>query len=726
MSERSTFSPFWHRVRQLRPRLRPHVQITRQHYRGRRWHVVHDPSSNGFFRLSPVGHEFVGLFDGTRTVEEIWRLGLTRHGDEALTQNEVLQLLSQLYQSNLLAGDIAPETEQFLRRGRERKAKKLRSQAIGIMYFKVRLFNPDRILAWIEPILRPLIGKIGLGLWFILMIAAIAALVPEWEALVTGFDSAIAPSNWPAIMAMFVLAKLVHETGHGVITKRFGGQVPEFGAMMLVLVPAPYVDASAAWGFGSKWRRMAVGAGGMIFELALASVAAFIWLNAANESLVKQLAYNLMLTASISTVLFNANPLMRFDGYYILSDLLEIPNLQQRSFSMLKYLAQKHLYRVKNPIPPTGSVSEAWILVVYGIAAAAYRIFLFFSITLFVMGKLFAIGLLLAIWTAAMWFVMPVGSFVHWLASSPLLADFRPRAIATSLALIALIVVSVGVIPAPDRRRAVGIVESMERSGVYAGTDGFVIEAKKRPGDHVEAGETIAVLESPYLTAQLRLSRAQLLEARSREVQATSRDAAEAQVARQYIAMLERQVANLEDRERRLHITAPHAGVIVGNDPQLMVGALLREGTPVCEVVDDEHLRVTATLTQTEASWLFGLSPEAYEVEMKLASSRHETVTARTQRIIAAGRRELPHAALGYGGGGGIETDMQDQTGLTAKTPLFEGHFLALAADGEASSTALPGEPGERVYLRFSLPDKPLLAQWTDRLEKLLQGRAKL
>lgn len=158
MAERPTFSPFWHRVRSMKPRLRPHVQITRQFYRGRRWHVVRDPSSNQFYRLNPIAHEFVGLFDGTRTVEEIWKIVLERHGDAAPTQGESIQLISQLYNSNLLSADVSPETEQLLRRGRERTKQKAAQQAIGIMYFKIRVFNPDRYLAWLEPILRPVLN----------------------------------------------------------------------------------------------------------------------------------------------------------------------------------------------------------------------------------------------------------------------------------------------------------------------------------------------------------------------------------------------------------------------------------------------------------------------------------------------------------------------------------------------------------------------------------------
>ncbi|MEN0021301.1 MAG: PqqD family protein, partial [Planctomycetota bacterium] len=156
-AERPTFSPFWHRVRAMKPRLRPAVQITRQFYRGRRWHIVKDPSSNQFYRLNPVAHEFVGLFDGVRTIEEIWKISLDRHGDMAPTQNEVIQLISQLYNANLMAADTNPETDQLLRRGRERVKKKAVQQAIGIMYFRIKLFNPDRYLTWIEPFFRRLI-----------------------------------------------------------------------------------------------------------------------------------------------------------------------------------------------------------------------------------------------------------------------------------------------------------------------------------------------------------------------------------------------------------------------------------------------------------------------------------------------------------------------------------------------------------------------------------------
>ncbi|HZW07872.1 MAG TPA: PqqD family protein, partial [Phycisphaerales bacterium] len=160
--ERPTFSPFWHRLRATKPRLRAHVQVTRQRYRGRRWHVAHDPTSNQFYRLSPVAYDFIASLEGSRTVDEAWRLSLEKFGDKAPTQHEVIELIGQLYNSNLLSVDATPETEQLLRRGRDRVKKRLMQQAVSLMYFKVRLFNPDALLTAVEPIFRPFISRWGL------------------------------------------------------------------------------------------------------------------------------------------------------------------------------------------------------------------------------------------------------------------------------------------------------------------------------------------------------------------------------------------------------------------------------------------------------------------------------------------------------------------------------------------------------------------------------------
>ena len=719
MSERPTFSPHWHRVRITRPRLRPHVQVTRQRYRGRRWHVAHDPASNKFYRMSPVANELVGLLDGRRTVEDAWTIVAEKHGADAPTQPEVIELIAQLYNSNLLSVDASPETEQLLRRGRERLKKKVQSQAIGIMYFRMKLFNPDGILSAVEPVLRPILNRWGLVAWAVFVAYALFRIVPELETFAEGFRDAIAPSNWLWIIAVFVVAKALHELGHGVICKRFGGQVPEFGALLLVLVPSPYVDASASWAFASKWQRIAVGAGGMIFELFLAAIAVHVWLATSPGDLPHQLAYNAILTAGISTLVFNANPLMRFDGYYILSDLLEIPNLMQRSFKMLQYQFQRFVYRLDDAEAPTSDPREGLVLTIYGIAATIYRVFLFITITLFVMGKLFAIGLFLAVWTAAAWFLMPVGKFLRWLSTSPKLAEHRTRSVGVSLAMLLLAVVLLGLVPAPDSRRGVGVVESSARTGVFASQDGFLSEVLAPPGSRVESGDPIAVLVNDELTHRLRMSRAMLAEFESVEREMTARSPSSVVIARDRVSAQRDAVAFLESQVERLVVRAPHAGVLVGPELAGLVGGLVSAGDGLGEIVDVDGVRVAASLSQLESAWLFD-ADEPYRVAIRPVSLPGVVVRGDNPVAVDAGQMVLPHAGLGVSGGGTIALDQQDRSGRMADKPQFVVYVQPAPSDRWTPT------PGERVHLRFRLSAKPLLAQWADRLHKLVQGRVQL
>ena len=724
MSERPTFSPVWHRVRSMKPRLRPHVQITRQRYRGQRWHVVQDPTSNQFYRLNPIAYEFVAMLDGRKEVESVWQTTLERHGDAAPTQQEIVELLSQLYNSNLLSVDSSPEVEQLLRRGKERFKKKAAQQAIGIMYFRTRIFNPDGMLTAIEPIFRPMINKWGFALWVAFVASGLIALLGHWDELFNQFENAIDPSNWGWLAVVFVVSKAFHEMGHGIITKRFGGQVPEFGMMLLVLFPAPYVDASSAWAMPSKWRRVGIGAGGMIFELALATVAVYVWLaTAESDNLIHQIAYNAMFTASISTVLFNANPLMRFDGYYILSDLLEMPNLSGRATNLLKFLFQRHVYRLKEARPPSMVPGERGILLVYGVAALLYRIFLFFTITLFVMTKMFAIGLFLAIWTAAAWFLLPGGKFLHWHAASPQLAEHRLRAMMTSLVMCFSAVVLFGMIPFPDHRYAWGVVESENRSGVYFGVAGFVTEVHARPGDEVLKGEAILTCENPNLHRSISQSRSRIEELRVRERSVMGQSQVAADILRKYIKSSEERLDSLLELDAKLTVRAPHDGVIVGADPAELVGAYVSQGEAVCSLVDLRDVHIVAALSTAQIAPLLELDNGQVSYHTAVRRVSHVARVIATNRPVLddpEGLRSLPHPGLGVSGGGDVPVDPRDQTGMLAKASTFR---ITISVDEPRSRLGLPGE---RVRIRFTLPDKPLMTQWWDRLRKLVQGRVNL
>jgi putative peptide zinc metalloprotease protein len=197
---------------------------------------------------------------------------------------------------------------------------------------------------------------------------------------------------------VFVFVKLIHELGHAFACRRFGGECHELGIMFLVFIPTPYVDASSAWSFNNKWQRIFVGAAGMIVELFFAALCAFVWVNVGDpqHNVVGQLAFNAMLVASVTTIIFNANPLLRYDGYYILSDWLEIPNLRQKSQEYSLGLIKRHVFRVKQqqPLPPV--VQRFWLLTYY-VTSGIYRIFVGIMIILLVAFEIPILGILMAI-----------------------------------------------------------------------------------------------------------------------------------------------------------------------------------------------------------------------------------------------------------------------------------------------------------------------------------------
>jgi putative peptide zinc metalloprotease protein len=724
--ERPTFSPFWHRVRAMTPRLRSHVQVTRQFYRGQRWLVAHDPTSNNFYRLTPVAYELVSMLDGRRTVDEAWQISLSKHADNAPTQPEVIELIGQLYSSNLLAVDASPETEQLLARGRQRVQKRIAQQALSVMYFKLPLLNPDRLLTTLEPIFRPVLSRWALALWLVFVGYVLARLVPAWDQLIAEFSTLGNPGAWGWMLAVFVLLKLWHELGHGLICKRFGGQVPQMGVMLLVLLPSPYVDASSAWGFANRWKRIAVGAGGMLFELFAASVAGLVWLATSPGELAHQVSYYILFSASVATVAFNANPLMKFDGYYMLSDWLEVPNLQARSQQLIHGLLQKHLLRLKNVRPVTNLPGEWWLLLIYGILAGLYRVLIFFSITMWLLGQWFGLGLVLAVWSAAAWFLVPTGKLISWLASGPQLAEHRARSIAITGATVCAIALLVGVLPLPDWRRATGVVEALSQAGVFAKADGVVQQVHARAGQRVTAGQPVLTLMSPELDARIDLARAELaeLEVQARASRAEGEPAA-LRVVHEKIDVARRTLADLQQQSRETVVVAPRTGTLVGLDPALLVGRHVAKGEQVGEVLNlapgEPAVRVRAVVEQRDADWLFALTREQSTQAMRLASRLAEALPARITDVVPAGQRVLPHASLGTLGGGDIEVDPQDGTGRTPMGPRFD--VLLQPDDPRALDCALPGQ---RVYVRFALPGRSLARQVWDRFAKAVQGRVNL
>jgi putative peptide zinc metalloprotease protein len=586
---RPTFSESWYRVVTLKPKLRGTAQISRQYYRGERWYVVRDAASNQFHRLSDAAYRFVGLLDGTRSVGEAWDLVGGQLEDDAPTQPEVIQILSQLYAANLVETDISPDATVLLRRHKKQQQRKMQGRLMNVLFPRIPIWDPDRFLCRWLPAVKHLLSKWGAIVWLVVVAFTIAMLIPEWSRLKVAAGDAISPSNWLYLWAVFVLIKFIHECGHAFACRRFGGEVHEMGIMFLVFIPTPYVDASTAWAFPNKWARMFVGAAGMIVELFVASLCALFWIFATPNTLPSQLAYNAMFIASVSTVIFNANPLLRYDGYYMLSDFLEIPNLQMRSREYMLGLIKRYVFRIKptQPLPPTG---QCILLFVYGVLSTAYRVFVGVMIILVVTWKVPILGVLMGIGGLVTWCCVPIVKLFKYLMLEPELHRKRGRAWVFSGSVAAAVVLLVGIIPFPVSIYAEGIIEPKQKEVLHATTPGWVSEIRAHDGDKLHAGDVIVVCDSPEINAKLLDLNAHAEEIKIRMRQSSVKDMAQMYIDEIELDSVNQELAEYTRKKNEMTITAPIDGYLIAPELHNLQNCYLERGKEVATVATMDTL----------------------------------------------------------------------------------------------------------------------------------------
>jgi putative peptide zinc metalloprotease protein len=722
---RPTFSESWYRVATLKPRLRAGAQMSRQHYRGERWYVVRDPAGNQFHRLSDPAYRFIGLLNGQRTVVEAWDLVGGQLADDAPTQPEVIQILSQLYAANLLETDITPDATVLLRRHKQMVKRKLQGRMMNVLFPRIPIWDPDSFLRRWLPVARVLFSRVGALIWLVVIGLALAVVLPKWGDVRAAANHAFdLQHNWENIFylyAMFVFIKLIHELGHAFSCRRFGGECHELGIMLLVLVPTPYVDASSAWAFANKWHRIFVGAAGMIVELFFAALCAFVWAYT-SPGLINQLAYNAMFIASVSTLIFNANPLLRYDGYYILSDVLEIPNLRQKSTEYALGLIKRHIFGVKlqQPLPSIGQ--RAWLFL-YAVSSGIYRIFIGIMIILLVTYKVPVLGVLMAIGGVVTWLLVPVYQVGKYLLLDPDLHRKRTRAMIFSASVAAAAVVLVGLVRFPMHIQFAGVVQPDDpldvtgapRSGkLITARDGRVVRVLALDGQTVTQGQPILELTNPVIQHDLDQAAAKMVEIKAKIMESQVNDpTAELEKNRQDLKVWQSKYDDLKVRRDDLTIRAPFAGRLVSATLHELDNTFLHRGQEIGSVAVLDKLVIKGDIDQTDAQ-LATEFPNA-KSEVRLAGLLGQTMLGGEFSATPAAVSDLAHASLGPQGGGEAMTDPRDPKGMRAQTPQFEAR-VKLENTGEQFF------PGQRAYVRLTLDKRPLAWQWMRRFWQLIQS----
>jgi len=718
MSIESLFSASWYRVAEVKPRLRSHAIIHRHRYRGAIWYVLQDRTTGRFHRFSPTAHLVIGLMNGQRSLREIWNIACTRLGDDAPTQDEVIQILASLHRADVLQTDAAPDIRELHERHVKQQKLKLRQYVMNPLALRIPVFDPERLLQRLQPLSRVLFGWPGAVLWLALMGYALSLGASNWDELTRGIsDRLLAADNLLLMALVFPVAKLVHEFGHALAVKARGGEVHEMGFMLLVFMPAPYVDASASLAFRSKAQRMLVGAAGMLSELALAALAMIVWVNV-EPGLTRAVAYNVMVVAGVTTLVFNANPLLRFDGYYILSDWLEIPNFGQRANNYLGHLVKRYAFGVKTSKPEDAAPGERPWFVFYAIVSFCYRMLVTVGIALLVAQQYFLIGVLLAIWSLYSSLIQPVAKKIAYLFNSTELRGHRAQALLTTGMVCALLVGIIGWVPAPSWTRTEGVAVVPEHAQVRALADGFVKQVVARPNTAVRKGELLVVTEDPEL-----LSKVAVLEAQWREQQAryaaAAGDRVQMNVVRDEMQHIAARLTSARLRARELEIRSPRDGLFLMADATDLPGRFVRRGDVIGFAVDAGQLAVQVVVPQGEVDLVRQMTRR---VELRRVERLDEVVPATVKRAVPAATNQLPNMALSAQGGGEITLDAGSPRDASRPGELKASSSLFLF-ELEMAADSRPTGIGSRIYAKFEREPEPLAAQWYRAVRGVLLKR---
>lgn len=703
-------SDHWYRVENLHPRLRGHIEVHRRAYRGTTWYVLRDASTGRHHRISETAYHIVGRLTGDLSMQQVWEAAVARLGDAAPAQDEIISLLSSLHEGHLIQSEMNPDVDELFHR-LDAKARRQRASAVNPLSFRVPLLDPTPLLDRWTHLVRPLFSRAGFWLWFALTALCALALLPRWQELAVHGARLLETRQLILLALTYPVIKALHELGHAFAVRVWGGEVREMGLALMLFIPVPYVDASAASGFKERHRRVIVSAAGIMVELALAALGGLLWLNV-EDGLVRDVAFTVMAVGGISTALFNGNPLMRLDGYFVLSDALEIPNLAARGNQYCLVCLQRVLLRARQVRYPAADGFERWFLPLYCVASNFYRLIISFVVLLWVASKSAALAMVLGGWMAFTLLALPLRRAIAFLLNATIFERRRGLAIGNVVLCCGLMAALLFLVRVPSASTAQGVVWFPETAQIRAQASGFVDQVLAEDGSPVEAGAPLVGMVNPVLQNQLaqREARVQMLNSRLR--QAMRERNAELRSAAQELAAAEVELEDLRRKVAGLTLSAGARGQLVlprGND---LAGSFVKQGATLGHIVTDDDMVVRVAVTQEQAA---RIRDGVERVELRRAEHPGEALTGRVVQDVPASDTRLQSAALGDRGGGLIRTDPADRDGVETLEPVY---YFDIAVPGTR-----PERVGGRTYVRFDHGAESVATQAIRALRQLFLAR---
>ncbi|MEO1525358.1 MAG: efflux RND transporter periplasmic adaptor subunit [Planctomycetota bacterium] len=684
---------------------------------GEAFYRIESRDRRRFYRVGYREYVLLSMLDGSTNIAGACGLAASKLGTDALTSDEAESVVVWLLQEGLATVDGAASRSSSQTANTEKSLWK----RINPFWIQVPLAksspNLRRLLNCFAPLFGRLPTLIGLGA----VVCGMIAYGANATAVHQSSGNLFTADGWIYFFVTWVLLKIVHELGHAAACRRLGGEVSEIGIVFMLFAPLAYVDVTSCWRMPKAFSRIMVSLAGMYVELVIASLAMLAWLWCDSVASRFWLA-NIVVTAGVSTLLFNANPLMRFDGYYVLSDATQIPNLYGEASAELKRIG-KWLFYGESPSSGHSHRGRSLFLATYGVAALIWRLMICMALCAAASFMFSGAGILLVAFAVVAWFGQPLKQLFEMTRE-----DFqidRPRflrstvvATFTSAILLCLLFLPFGtsvVLP--------GVVHDPPGAEIRSAADGFIAEVHVDAGTAVVRGQPIVTLRNESLRAELRDMELKREAARVKVRVATdSHDASATQVSREELRAIERQISELRPKVDGLVVTAPHGGVVSGKQLAFSIGRFVREGEELLRISNAGNREVIAAAHQDQIETVRGSRHQPIQIS-DVRLRRFET---RLKAVQPRASRKLPDPALSalHGGPLQVQPIEDEEDNRDEETRLVEPHFIVTASVRSDHENELP--TGTRVrlllgYRRLSLWDRTRVAFakfWTQKRQE--------
>ncbi len=709
MTNSSSDSPFA-QIEGTRVALRSDLQITRQIQEGEPVYVIHDPVGFKTHRLTQQDYEVATRLDEDAPLKEIFG-GLVDDGTlEQSDEGGFYKFVGQLQQLAIVSVPGQNGAKLFESWQKKQRSAR-RNRVVRFLFIRVPLAAPDAFLTRTERVMRFLFTRSFLIVWMMAVVATLGFLVTRWRDFVQPFNDYLAFSNLPLIWAALIVLKIWHELGHGYACKTFGGKVPEMGMLLLGGNPAAYVDATAAWSFERRRHRLIVMLGGMYFESLAAIVAVYVWAMSTNPMLSSWAHYVITLSTTI-TVLFNANPLMRFDGYFIFSELVGIQNLRQRAVARVKAASKRVFLGIADEARQGIAPRRRALLMSYGVASSIYKTLVMLSIAVAFSMRFPVVGIVFGIY----FFAIIAGGMLFklgkYLLTDKEVQPVRWRARATFATVFFAVPALLFLVPVPFGICTEGLQGADVEKYLYAESAGELEHVHVKAGQTVSAGDRLMTLANPDVGLTAHVATAELQQAKLGWEHLRGADAVKAARTESRVDSLELEVASARRTLAGLDVTSPVGGTVARLIVPPEAGRFIQPGEPTAIVVSGASV-VRTWLTEEQID---RIAPKVgTPVEFRLASSPLKSFTGQVIAIRPVTDNLEDEPALTQFGGGTIVVDNSGKP----VAPLFT---VEISPTAELDQT----HHGTRASIRFDRKFEPI-ALWAFRrclrfVQKTLQS----